>query len=74
MADSLKTDGHSRTRKALRLCAAAALALPPLALAGCYAETGREPVYVPKTRALELHRDAAAAAVCRFMTVADILS
>ena len=47
------------------LCLAAAFALPFLALAGCYAETGRESVYVPKTRALELHRDAAAAAAGR---------
>ena len=65
MADSQKTAGRSRTRKAMCLCAAAALALPFLALAGCYAETARKPVYVPKTRALELHRDAVAAAASK---------
>jgi tetratricopeptide (TPR) repeat protein len=75
MADSLKTTGRSRTRKALSLCAAAALSLPLLGLGGCYAETGRKPVYVPKTRALELHRDAVAAAAGRdyerALTLAD---
>lgn len=65
MADSLKAAGRSRTHKALFLCAAAALALPILALGGCYAETGRQPVHVPKTRALELHREAVASAASK---------
>ncbi|HNY86926.1 MAG TPA: tetratricopeptide repeat protein [Candidatus Hydrogenedentes bacterium] len=51
--------------KAPGLRAAALLALAPLVLAGCYAETGRDPAYVPKTRALELHRDAVAAAAAK---------
>ena len=62
-------------RKAPGLLAAAFLALAPLVFAGCYAETGRDPAYVPKTRALELHRDAVAAAAAkeygRALTLAD---
>ena len=66
---------HSANRvagRARRAAVCVGLLAAPL-LGGCYEETARPPEYVPKTRALELHRDAVAALASKDYARAQML-